>query len=227
MKGGKIDMTKKIMISASTHACPFEKLPEYADRLQKAGVDYLHCDLMDGNFVQDVALSSERIKKIWEFTDLPLDVHLMATAPQDYFDACLEANAEFITIHYESFNDITLIKKAINDLKINGIKAGITLNPNTKVENLNDLLEYVDLVLVMSVVPGKSGQTFMLESIEKIKYLDTMRKQNNYNYIIEVDGGINDKTAHYAINAGADMLVSGSYLYKADDLKEAISKLKK
>ena len=219
-------MSKNIMISASTHACPFEKLPEYADNLKKAGVNYLHCDLMDGNFVSDVALSSEKIKKIWEFTDLPLDVHLMATAPQEYFDACLEANAEFVTIHYESFKDLSLIKKTINDLKINGIKAGITLNPSTKVEELNDLLEYVDLVLVMSVVPGKSGQAFMLESVEKIKYLNEMRKKNNYNYIIEVDGGINDKTAEYAINAGADMLVSGSYLFKAENLKQAINKLK-
>lgn len=220
-------MSKNIMISASTHACPFEKLAEYANMLKGAGANYLHCDLMDGDFVSDVALSSEKIKKIWEFTDLPLDVHLMATAPQEYFDACLEANAEFVTVHFESYRDINLIKKAINDLRNNGIKAGVTLNPGTKVEALDALLEYVDLVLVMSVVPGKSGQSFMFESIEKIKYLDTMRKKNNYKYIIEVDGGINDKTAEYAIKAGADMLVSGSYLFKAENLKEAISKLKK
>ena len=226
MKGGKIDMTKKIMISASTHACPFDKLPEYVTKLKKAGVDYLHCDLMDGKFVDDIALSTEKIKQIWEFSDLPLDVHLMSTAPQEYFDACLEADAEFVTIHFESFDNLSLIKKAINELKVNGIKAGITLNPNTPAEKLQDLLEYVDLVLVMSVVPGKSGQTFMVESVEKIAYFDKMRKENNYNYIIEVDGGINDKTAHYAINAGADMLVSGSYLYKAENLKEALTKLK-
>lgn len=219
-------MNKKILISASTHPCPFESLKDYAGELKDLGVPYLHCDLMDGQFVDSIALSFDKIVEIGKFCDNALDVHLMASNPSEYFDACLEADAEFVTVHYESFKSIEDLKWAINTLRTNGIKAGVSINPATSVSVLEPILKYVDLVLVMSVVPGKSGQEFILTSVEKISALNKLREKNGYEYIIEVDGGINASTAHLAINAGADMLVSGSYLYKAQDKKEALKNLK-
>lgn len=219
-------MNKKILISASTHPCPFEDLGAYAHNLKDLGVPYLHCDLMDGKFVDNVALSFDKLIEIGKICDNALDVHLMADNPSEYFDACLEANAEYVTVHYESFKNMSDLKWAINTLRTNGIKAGVSINPGTSVDVLEPILKYIDLVLVMSVVPGKSGQEFILTSVEKISVLNKLRKENNYNYIIEVDGGINASTAHLAINAGADMLVSGAYLFNAQDRKEALQKLK-
>ena len=220
-------MTKKILVSASTHPCPFGELTNYIDELRTIGVDYLHCDLMDGNFVDDVALDYDKIVQIGQISTLPLDIHLMASSPLELFDACLEANAEYVTVHIESFADIAEAKMAIGKLKNDGIKAGITLNPSTNISAIEPLLEYVDLVLVMSVVPGKSGQSFMLQSVERISELNRLRNQYGYGFLIEVDGGINATTAPLAINAGADILVSGSYLYRASDKADALKKLGK
>lgn len=223
---GEKDMTKNIMISASTHPVPFEKLGSYASELENLKVEYLHCDLMDGEFVLSTALSAEKIIEIGQICDNKLDVHLMADNPQKYLDACLEANAEIVTVHYEAFKSESELKGMINSLRINGIKAGISIKPSTPISQITNILQYVDLVLVMSVEPGASGQSFMLSAVEKIHELYRLRALKRLNYIIEVDGGINGTTAEIAINAGADMLVSGSYLYNASDKISAIEKLK-
>lgn len=213
------------MISASTHPVPFENLGEYARELKKLNVEFLHCDLMDGDFVSATALSSNKIIGIGQMCDNKLDIHLMTSRPLDYLDACLEADAYYVTVHYEVFKNMNELKYMINSLRNNGIRAGISIKPNTKVDDIVSILEYVDLVLVMSVEPGASGQEFMLTSIEKIYELFKFRALKNLDFAIEVDGGINGVTAPLAINAGADILVSGSYLYKAQDKIQALKKL--
>jgi len=220
-------MTKKILISASTLPCKMEELPAYTKQLANLGVDMLHVDLMDGHFVKNIKMSGQAIKMLGQICPLPLDVHLMADNPSEFFDACLEANAEYVTIHYESFEKEEDLIKTLGDLKINGFKAGLCINPGTNVEKITNLLQYVDLVLVMTVAPGQGGQDFVPECLTKIVYLDRKRKNYGYNFVIEVDGGINEQTAPLVNAAGADIVVSGSYIFESEDKLQAIQNLKK
>ena len=158
--------------------------------------------------------------------DTFFDVHLMVATPMNVIDKYIDAGANSISVHVEAFDDIASLIKALDYIHSHGVKAGVVLNPATEVESIVDTLSMVDMVLVMSVVPGKSGQAFMPEVLTKISFLDGFRKKKGYHFLIEVDGGINENTIALVKKAGADVAVVGSAMYKADDKKSFIAKLK-
>ena len=212
-------MTK---ISPSILSCDFANLKNDIDTVI-SDIDYIHIDVMDGLFVNNISFGIPVIKSIRpHFTKL-FDTHLMIVNPERYIDAFSNAGADLITFHIEATEDSN---KVINMIHEKGLKAGISLRPKTKVEELIPYLDKVELVLVMSVEPGFGGQEFDPSAIEKIKWFKVYKMTHNLNYEIEVDGGINDITGKLCKDAGADVLVSGSYIFKAVNRKEKIELLK-
>ena len=211
-----------IKISPSILSCDFANLKNDIDTVI-ADIDYIHIDVMDGLFVYNISFGIPVIKSIRpHFTKL-FDTHLMIVNPERYIDAFSNAGADLITFHIEATEDSN---KVINMIHEKGLKAGISLRPKTKVEELIPYLDKVELVLVMSVEPGFGGQEFDPSAIEKIKWLKEYKMAHNLNYEIEVDGGINEITGKLCKDAGADVLVSGSYIFKAVNRKEKIESLK-
>ena len=216
----------RILIAPSTDPAKTEKdLVEYIHNIQ-AYADFLHCDVMDGLFVSRKTISYDTIALIKQNCLLPLDVHLMVENPMPVLGKYAESGANIITVHYESFESGAEFFNAIKHIKKLGCLAGVSVKPQTKIQEIYDVLEIVDLVLVMSVEPGKSGQHFMSETLTKISELNDIRVRNGYKFLIEVDGGINNENCSQIINSGADVLVSGNYVYSADDKKVAIESLR-
>ncbi|HIU22799.1 MAG TPA: ribulose-phosphate 3-epimerase [Candidatus Fimihabitans intestinipullorum] len=199
-----------------------DQLEDKIQTLAHANPDYLHLDIMDGNFVPRKTWSKDEMKTLLKDIDTPLDVHLMVEDIEMYAKEFSELHPEFITFHIEATRRPEEIIRFIHHL---GCRVGITLNPNTSLENIIPYLGKVDLVLVMSVEAGAGGQEFLQNSIDRIHRLEDIRKQNGYEYLIEVDGGINEVTAFYCRNA--DILVAGSYITKSDDYGRAIEELKR
>ena len=199
-----------------------DQLEDKIQTLAHANPDYLHLDIMDGNFVPRKTWSRDEMKTLLKDIDTPLDVHLMVEDIEMYAREFSELHPEFITFHIEATRRPEEIIRFIHHL---GCRVGITLNPNTSLENIIPYLGKVDLVLVMSVEAGAGGQEFLQNSIDRIHRLEDIRKQNGYEYLIEVDGGINEVTAFYCRNA--DILVAGSYITKSDDYGRAIEELKR
>lgn len=218
-------MKKKTLVSVSTDPIEdYQTLLEYAKTLQ-GKADFLHCDVMDGVFVERKTLSAQMVNNINANSLMMLDVHLMCEEPTRLIKEYAKAGANIITVHYEAFKDIEKLDKAIDEIHANNALAGIAINPQTPIKNIKICLYKIDLVLVMSVVPGQSGQKFIPQTIDKIAELAKLRNFNSYNYKIEIDGGINFETAKKAVDAGADMLVSGSFVYNAKDRNEVIEML--
>ena len=188
--------------------------------LSNLDVDYLHLDVMDGIFVENRTFTYEEFYNITRFSAKPKDVHLMVSDVRRYIDEFSNLNPEFITFHYEAASEISSV---INYIHEKGIKVGISIKPSTDIPEIVDYLDYVDLVLVMSVEPGRGGQSFIEDSVKKIESLYTLREKQNYNYLIEVDGGINDKTIKLCDKA--DIVVVGSYITK-QDYEQAIRNLR-
>ena len=185
-------------------------------------VDYVHLDVMDGVFVPNISFGPAFIKSLRKLDDkLIFDTHLMIEYPDKYIKEFSEAGSQYITFHVEAKSDVM---KTIELIKSYNVKAGISIKPNTKVENIEKYLPYVDMVLVMSVEPGFGGQKFMDSAVDKVKLLYELRKNNNYNYLINIDGGINDNTG-LKIKDYVDMAVSGSYVVNNSNPKEAVNKL--
>ena len=180
--------------------------------------DYVHMDIMDGEFVPNISIGPAFVKSIRKITDKPFDTHLMIMHPQNYIKQFVDAGSQYITFHVEADCDI---KKTIDLIKSYGVKAGISIKPKTKVEDILEYLPLVDMVLVMSVEPGFGGQSFMMDSIDKVKVLKELKEKNNYSYLINIDGGIKDTTAPL-ISPYVDLAVSGSYVCNADNPKERI-----
>ena len=199
-----------------------DQLEDKIQTLAHANPDYLHLDSMDGNFVPRKTWSKDEMKTLLKDIDTPLDVHLMVEDIEMCAREFSELHPEFITFHIEATRRPEEIIRFIHHL---GCRVGITLNPNTSLENIIPYLGKVDLVLVMSVEAGAGGQEFLQNSIDRIHRLEDIRKQNGYEYLIEVDGGINEVTAFYCRNA--DILVAGSYITKSDDYGRAIEELKR
>ncbi len=199
-----------------------DQLEDKIQTLAHANPDYLHLDIMDGNFVPRKTWSKDEMKTLLKDIDTPLDVHLMVEDIEMYAREFSELHPEFITFHIEATRRPEEIIRFIHHL---GCRVGITLNPNTSLENIIPYLGKVDLVLVMSVEAGAGGQEFLQNSIDRIHRLEDIRKQNGYEYLIEVDGGINEVTAFYCRNA--DILVAGSYITTSDDYGRAIEALKR
>ncbi len=189
--------------------------------LDKTNADAIHIDIMDGKFVDNKTWTTSEIIKLTKYSNLPLDVHLMVNNPSKYIEDYAMLNTNNITFHYEAVKDVN---KVINEIKDYGLKVGIAVNPDTDVKNIYDYLSNIDIVLIMSVYPGKSGQVFINETLDKIKELKDYIVNNNLKTLISVDGGINDETGKLCKEAGADILVSASYIH--NDIKNNIDKLK-
>lgn len=219
-------MKKKIYVSVSTDPVKeYSKVVDYAKKLQ-GKADMLHCDIMDGKFVKAKTYDSALLSQINQNSLIMLDVHLMCDEPLDQVEDYLDAGANIVTLHYEAFKNKEDLVKANKLIHSRNALAGISISPQTPVSEIKMFVHDFDVVLVMSVTPGASGQSFMEESLDKIAQLDKIRKENNYNYKIEVDGGINGENVQKVIDAGADMIVSGSYVFKSENKKKAIESLR-
>ena len=219
-------MKKNVYVSVSLDPVKeYQKIVEYAKELQ-GHADLLHCDIMDGKFVERTTFDENLVNNINQNCLTMLDVHLMCDEPLRLIDRYLKSGANIITVHYEAFEDKNDLIEVFEKIKKGNALVGLSLKPNTQIKDIKMFLHNVDVVLVMSVEPGLSGQKFIPEALKKIEELDSIRKQNDYKYKIEVDGGIDEATGKECITAGADILVSGSYIYKAHNHKEAINTLK-
>ena len=217
---------KKVLISPSILGVEKKQLIDVVDKLILSCADFIHFDVMDGKFVNNLSFNDDEIDILSNHVnDDILDVHLMCYDLKFSIDKFAKKHVKYISIHYESDNIDQLIYYA-NYIRELGIKPGLVINPDTDVNLILNYLSYFDLVLVMSVYPGKGGQTFMDGSLEKIRLIDQYRKAHKLDLVIEVDGGINDKTGHYCIKENVDILVAGSYILKSDNYKERIESLK-
>ena len=214
-----------IKIAPSILSADFSQLGNEIKRLEEGGADMIHVDVMDGHFVPNLTIGPPVIKALRNYTKLPFDVHLMITPVHKYIKNYAEAGADIITIHPEATNNL---KESINHIKKLGKKVGVSLNPDTKINKIKELLSQINLVLIMSVHPGFGGQKFIPDVLEKVKELKKIKDQKNLNFDIEVDGGINFDNSKLAIEAGANILVSGTTIFKNNNgnIKKNIDTLK-
>ncbi|MGG7057527.1 ribulose-phosphate 3-epimerase [Clostridium tertium] len=212
-----------VKISPSILSADFSKLGDEIINIDKAGADFIHIDVMDGNFVPNISIGLPVIKSIRNKTEKIFDVHLMIENPSRYIDEFVEAGADIITIHYEAEKHID---RAIEYIKSKGVKAGVSLNPGTPTFVLKDVIEKLDLVLIMSVNPGFGGQKFISYSLNKIKEVKEMSLERNKDLLIEVDGGVDKNNSKSIIEAGANVLVAGSAIFGDGNLKENIEAIR-
>jgi ribulose-phosphate 3-epimerase len=216
---------KKIQISPSILSADFSQLGKEIKKLEEGGADLIHVDVMDGHFVPNLTIGPPVIKTLRKYTKLPFDVHLMISPVHKFIKKFAEAGSDIITIHPEATEDLN---KSIFFIKELNKKVGVSLNPNTEINVIESQLSNIDLVLIMSVFPGFGGQKFIPETIKKIKDLKLIKDKNNFSFDIEVDGGINFSNSKDVINAGANILVSGTTIFKENngDIKKNIETLK-
>ena len=212
-----------VKIAPSLLSANFACLKQEIDKIEAA--EWIHYDVMDGHFVPNISFGYSILKDISKVTDKYLDVHLMISDPFKYVDNFIASNASLIVFHYEAVEE-NEIDKLIKHIKNNNVDVGIAIKPDTCQDVLKPFLSQLDLVLVMSVEPGFGGQTFNHSARETISKLAKLREENNYHYLIEVDGGINESTAKLCRQAGVDVLVAGSYVFNSDDYTKAIESLK-
>ncbi len=216
---------KNIQISPSILSADFSQLGTEIKRLEDGGADMIHVDVMDGHFVPNLTIGPPVIKSLRKHSSLKFDVHLMISPVHKYIEAYANAGADIITIHPEATQNLADSIKAIKNLNK---KVGVSLNPESKIELITEFLDQIDLVLIMSVNPGFGGQKFIPEVLDKIKQLKKIQQEKNLNFDIEIDGGINFENCKIAIDAGANILVSGTTIFKSNDgdIKKNINLLK-
>ncbi|AMG60896.1 ribulose-phosphate 3-epimerase [Staphylococcus lugdunensis] len=201
----------------------FSQLNQELHKLEQAGVDGLHFDVMDGQFVPNISVGFPVLEAVRRETTLPIDVHLMIAQPERYIEQFAQAGADFISVHVEATPHI---HRALELIKLQNIKAGVVINPGTPVELIKPVLSIVDYVLVMTVNPGFGGQQFIQSCVAKVQQLAELKAINSYDFDIEVDGGINDQTIKLCAEAGASMFVAGSYFFKHHDYAVVTQDLK-
>jgi len=215
----------RIIVAPSILAADFSKLADEVRATEKAGADWIHCDIMDGHFVDNISFGPAIVDLVRKQTELPLDVHLMIEHPDHYVPRFVEAGANSIIVHVEpeAKHDV---EKTLRQIRDNGCRAGLSLNPATPFESVDPFLDKIDILLVMTVHPGFGGQSFRPEQMEKVKRADQWNKSREHKIDIEVDGGINAETARLSIQNGANVLVAGTSIFHTQDYAKAIRELR-
>ncbi|MFT7479556.1 MAG: ribulose-phosphate 3-epimerase [Gammaproteobacteria bacterium] len=217
-------MSQQLTISPSLLSCDFGRIAEEVTRVEQAGADWLHVDVMDGHFVPNLTIGPPIVKAIHRAATVPLDVHLMISEPARYAADFAKAGSQVLTFHIEVTDSIAQAREVISTFRGEGIeKVGVSLNPDTPIESVEDLLGELDLVLVMSVFPGFGGQSFIPEVLTKTRWL----RDQGYSGHVEMDGGVGLETLPLCVEAGADVLVAGSAIFGAPDMKERISEFRR
>ncbi len=211
------------IVSPSVLAADFANLERDVKMLNESDAQYIHIDIMDGVFVPNISFGFPVTQAINRIAEKPLDFHLMIKDADPYLQSCIDSGAEIISVHYEACQHL---HRTISEIKRLGAKAGVVLNPHTNVELLDSILEEIDLVLLMSVNPGFGGQKFISNTLNKVQKLRDMANEKNPELIIEVDGGVNLEIGKLLVDAGANMLVAGSFVFKSNNPKETITKLR-
>lgn len=211
-------------VAPSILSADFSKLGADVQEICEFGADYIHVDVMDGAFVPNISFGAGVMKSLNSLATIPYDVHLMIEDPDRYIEDFVTPNTEFITVHQEACRHLD---RTIQHIHSTGVKAGVALNPATPIVMVEDVLDKVDMILIMSVNPGFGGQKFIPRALDKIRRLDEIRKANGYDFVIEVDGGVNLQNCEELKSVGTDILVAGSAVFKAEDRKEAIAVLGK
>ena len=211
------------LIAPSVLSADFANLERDIQMINQSDADWFHVDVMDGVFVPNISFGMPVVKSIAKHATKPLDVHLMIVEPDRYIKAFKDAGADVLTVHYEA---CTHLHRTVQSIKLEGMKAGVALNPHTSVDLLQDMLLDLDLVLIMSVNPGFGGQSFIENTFSKIARLKDMKIRSGANFLIEVDGGVNQSNAHKLAEAGADVLVAGNYVFGHSNPHEAIRAIK-
>ena len=213
-----------MIVAPSILSADFSRLGDQLKEVENSNAEWIHFDVFDGHFVPNISFGTDVLKAVKKSTSMYVDVHLVISDPEYYSDIFMDAGADGITFHLDAVNNIEMSLALIKKIKSRGKKVGITLYPEVDVHEYLPYLDEVDLALVMSIKPGFGGQPFREDAIERIKWLDDLRKKHNYHYLIQVDGGINGETGKRCAEAGADVLVAGSYVFK-NDIAEAVDSL--
>ena len=211
------------ILAPSILSADLSNLAQQIRLVEMAGADWIHCDIMDGHFVPNISFGPIIVQSARKCTVLPIDVHLMIENPDKYLEDFVNAGANCITVHQE---EVIHLNRTINKIKDLGIKAGVAINPATPVHTLKDIAEYIDLVLIMSVNPGFGGQSFINNSLRKVRETVALREEMKADFLIEIDGGIDRETIKPSLQAGCDVFVSGSSIFHADNISAAATELK-
>jgi len=211
------------ILAPSILSAELSNLTQQIRMVEIGGADWIHCDIMDGHFVPNITFGPVVVKAARKCTKLPLDVHLMIKNPDNYLEDFRNAGADIISVHFE---EVVHLNRTVNRIKELGAKAGVVINPSTPVSSLKDIAEYIDLLLIMTVNPGFGGQSFISNSERRISEAVELRKSLNAKFLIEVDGGINNKTIKSVLKAGCDVFVAGSSIFHNDNISAATAELK-